>query len=89
MLKKSEVKKILSDFGKNYNVIQIAQVKDRDKELEDCINELEIETAYECEFCEDTGYYRVMAPVYSNEPHMADIEREVCSCRLDYDDADY
>lgn len=89
MLKKSEVKKILQNFGQNYNVIKVYTPKDTDKEIEDCINDLEIETAYECEFCEDTGRVRVMAPVYENEPYMADTESEICSCRLDNDDADY
>lgn len=35
-----------------------------------------------CPYCDGTGKVRVMAPVYPNEPHMADIDEQKCpECR--------
>jgi hypothetical protein len=36
-----------------------------------------------CKTCGGDGFVYVSAPVYANEPHMADIMTEVCDCQGD------
>ncbi len=85
---KSEVKHKIEEFAKEWNRIKI-YTTDREKDIENLIEELDIPYEYKCDICADTGSVDVYEAVYSNEPHQAPTGKETCICRLDLDGDNY